>query len=182
MKTTQDIGIHHHMYVWTRHSILAVGEQVRNSTTLQNLQNMDISIGVYMMQRFHIRTRHCHAGKPEVIGENDYYVTGCDKYTKWLANSFQQYGTFQGRNISLDCYFASVTLAEWCLEKNITIVGTLKSDWKGIPKGMKGVADRKEKSTQFCHSENENKKIQQNKTKQWYYQISTKRRKEKRTF
>ena len=82
MKTTQDIGIRHHMYAWTRHSILAVGEQVRNSTTLQNLQNMDISIGVYMMQRFHIRTRHCHAGKPEVIGENDYYVTGCDKYTK----------------------------------------------------------------------------------------------------
>ena len=49
----------------------------------------------------------------------------------------------------------SVTLAEWCLERNITIVGTLKSDRKGIPKEMKGVADREEKSTAFCYSEDE---------------------------
>ena len=26
--------------------------------------------------------------KPEVIGANDYYVTGCDEYTKWLVNKF----------------------------------------------------------------------------------------------
>ena len=79
-----------------------------------------------------------YAGKPEVIGTNNYYVTGCDEYTKWLVNKFQIYGTLQGRNISLDRYFASVTLAEWCLERNIIIVGTLKSDRKGIPKEMKG--------------------------------------------
>ena len=96
-----------------------------------------------------------YARKPEVIGANDYYVTGCDEYTKWLVNNFQIYGTLQGRNISLDRYFTSVTLAEWCLERNITIVGTLKSDRKGIPKEMKGVADREEKSTAFCYSEDE---------------------------
>ena len=43
-----------------------------------------------------------YARKPEVIGANDYYVTGCDEYTKWLVNNFQIYGTLQGRNISLD--------------------------------------------------------------------------------
>ena len=43
-----------------------------------------------------------YAGKSEVIGANDYYVTGCDEYTKWLVNNFQIYGTLQGRNISLD--------------------------------------------------------------------------------
>ena len=96
-----------------------------------------------------------YAGKPEVIGANDYYVTGCDEYTKWLVNNFQIYGTLQGRNISLDRYFTSVTLAEWCLERNITIVGTLKSDRKGIPKEMKGVADEEEKSTAFCYSKDE---------------------------
>ena len=100
-----------------------------------------------------------YAGKPEVIGANDYYVTGCDEYTKWLVNNFQIYGTLQGRNISLDRYFTSVTLAEWCLERNITIVGTLKSDRKGIPKEMKGVADREEKSTVFCYSEDEKKML-----------------------
>ena len=94
-----------------------------------------------------------YAGKPEVIGANYYYVTGCDEYTKWLVNNFQIYGTLQGRNISLIRYFTSVTLAEWCLERNITIVGTLKFDRKVISKEMKGVADREEKSTAFCYSE-----------------------------
>ena len=96
-----------------------------------------------------------YAGKSEVIGANDYYVTGCDEYTKWLVNNFQIYGTLQGRNISLDPYFTSVTLAEWCLERNITIAGTLKSHRKGIPKEMKGLADREEKSTAFCCSKDE---------------------------
>ena len=96
-----------------------------------------------------------YAGKPEVIGANDYYVTGCYEYTKWLVNNFQIYQTLQGQNISLDRYFTSVTLAEWCLETNITIVGTLKFDRKGIPKEMKGVADREEKNTALCYSEDE---------------------------
>ena len=91
-----------------------------------------------------------YAGKPEVFGANDYYVTGCDEYTKWLLNNFQIYGTLQGQNFSLDRYFTRVTLAEWCLERNITIVDTLKSDRIGIPKKMKGVADRDEKNTAFC--------------------------------
>ena len=100
-----------------------------------------------------------YAGKPEVIGANNYYIIGCDEYTKWLVNNFQIYGTLQGRNIFLDRYFTSVTLAEWCLERNITIVGTLKSDRKGIPKEVNRVADREEKSTAFCYSKNEKNAI-----------------------
>ena len=94
-----------------------------------------------------------YAQKPEVIGANDFYFHGCDEYTKRLVNNFQIYGTLHGQNISLDRYFTSVTLAEWCLERNITIVDTLNSDQKGITKEMKGVADREEKSTAFCCSE-----------------------------
>ena len=93
--------------------------------------------------------------KPGVIGVNNYYVTGCDECTKWLVNNFQIYGTLQGRNISLDWYFTSVTLAEWCCERKITIVGTLKCDRKGIPKKKKGVAGREEKSTASCYYEDE---------------------------
>ena len=37
-----------------------------------------------------------YARKPEVIGANDYYVTGCDEYTKRLVRNFQIYGTLQG--------------------------------------------------------------------------------------
>ena len=43
-----------------------------------------------------------YARKPEVIGVNDYYVTGCHEYTKWLVSNFQIYGTLQARNIFLD--------------------------------------------------------------------------------
>ena len=72
-----------------------------------------------------------------------------------LVNNFQIYGTLQGRNLFLDRYFTSVALAEWYLERNITIVGTLNSDRKVISKEMKGIADREEKSTAFCYSEDE---------------------------
>ena len=37
-----------------------------------------------------------YARKPEVIRAKDYYVTGCDEYTKLLVNNFQIYGTLQG--------------------------------------------------------------------------------------
>ena len=53
-----------------------------------------------------------YARKPEVIGTNDYYITGCDEYTKWLVNYLQIYGTLQEQNISLDRYLTSITLAE----------------------------------------------------------------------
>ena len=52
----------------------------------------------------------------------------------------------------------SVTLAEWCLERNITIVGTLKSDQKGILREMKRVPDREEKNTAFYYSDDEKTK------------------------
>ena len=58
-----------------------------------------------------------------------------------------------GRNISLDRYFTSITLAQWCLEKKISIVGTMRTDRKGIPKGIKELRDREEKPTKYCHSE-----------------------------
>ena len=47
--------------------------------------------------------------------------------------------TFKGSNISMDCYFTSVFLATWALEKNITIAGTMKHEFKSV-------ADREERS------------------------------------
>ena len=80
-----------------------------------------------------------YAGKP--TGTPDaYYVTGTDKYTEYLVTYALQEGgkeCMKGRNIALDRYFTSMAIAEWCLERNITITGTLKSDRKGIPNEMK---------------------------------------------
>ena len=98
-----------------------------------------------------------YTGTP--TGTSDkYYVTGTDKYTEYLVKTVIEPGgkdCVKGRNISLDCYFTSMTIAEWCLEKNITITGTLKSDRKGIPEKIKEAAlkdgpVRESKSTKWC--------------------------------
>ena len=59
--------------------------------------------------------------------------------------------------MSMDCYFTSVSLVAWTLEKNITIVGTLKLDLKNIPKELKGVADMEKRSV--IHVYNTKEKI-----------------------
>ena len=71
-----------------------------------------------------------YAGKPEVLDKENsatsYYVTGTDEYTKYLVNDFSTVTNMSGCNISMDRYFTSVPLAQWCSERNITIVGTMR--------------------------------------------------------
>ena len=87
-----------------------------------------------------------YAGKPEEIaGEAaKFYVTGIDEYTKYLVTGFNQYNSIQGCNISMDWYFTSVTLAEWRLQNNCTIVGTMRHDRKDIANELKAMTDRDE--------------------------------------
>ena len=56
----------------------------------------------------------------------------------------------------MDRYFTSVSLAEWALEKKFTIVGTMRHDRKGIPKELKAVNEREEKSVLYVHHEEKN--------------------------
>ena len=93
-----------------------------------------------------------HNGKPD-SPDNEYYVTGTDEYTKYLVNNFLRYNKLKGRNISLDRHFTSITLAQWCLEKRISTVRTMRTDRKEMPKKMKESRDREEKPTKYCHSE-----------------------------
>ena len=46
----------------------------------------------------------------------------------------------------MDRYFTSVTIARWALEKKITMVGTTRLDRKGIPKEIKSLENREERS------------------------------------
>ena len=99
-----------------------------------------------------------YAGKPEDIAEEaaKFYVTGTDEYTKHLVTEFNQYNSFQDCSISMDWYFNSVTLPEWGLQNNFTIVGTMQHNRKGIPNELKAIADRDEKSALSVHcQENE---------------------------
>ena len=51
----------------------------------------------------------------------------------------------------MDRYFTSVTLAEWALDRNFTIVGTMRHDRKGIPKELKVMKNRDERSVLYVH-------------------------------
>ena len=75
-----------------------------------------------------------YAGKPEEITDESHYVTGTDKYTEYLVDGLLHYVDIGGRNISMDRYFTSMTIAAYLLEKPITLVGTLRTDRIGIPK------------------------------------------------
>ena len=43
-------------------------------------------------------------------------------------------------------------MAKWCLEERVSIVDTMRTNRKGIPKEMKELGNREEKSTKFCYS------------------------------
>ena len=95
-----------------------------------------------------------YAGKPEQLG-SELHITGTDNYTKYLTENSIRVGgknCLRGRNISLDRYFTSISIAEWCLDNNITITGTTRKDRLGVPKEMKTESGRVEKSTIWCYN------------------------------
>lgn len=61
------------------------------------------------------------------------------------------HGTY--RNVTMDNWFTSVPLANEMIHKHkLTIVGTLRSDKKEIPKEMKEIKSRKLNSSMFCYN------------------------------
>ena len=84
-----------------------------------------------------------------------YYVTGTDEYSKHLVNGFSTVANMFGYNISMGRYFNSVPLAQWCLERNITIVGTMRLDRKGIPAEIEKIDKCDERSTFYVHGKND---------------------------
>ena len=100
-----------------------------------------------------------YSGKPEVLNKENsatsYYVTGTDEYTKYLVNDFSTVTNMSGCNISMDRYFTSVPLAQWCLERNITIVGTMRLGRKGIAAEIKKIDKRDERSTFYVYGKDD---------------------------
>ena len=80
-----------------------------------------------------------YVGKPVELDDKvvKYYVTRTNDYIKYLVTQFIMYNDIDGCNISMDRYFTSVALAEWALTQNFIIVGTMKLDWKEIPKELR---------------------------------------------
>ena len=92
--------------------------------------------------------------------QDKWYVTDTDKYIEYLVNTAVEIGgkdCVKEGNISPNCYFTSMTIEEWCLEKNITFNGTLKFHSTRIPMEMKEAAPkdgrvRESKSMKWCYN------------------------------
>ena len=72
-----------------------------------------------------------YAGKPKKTPA--FYVSGTENYIKVLADCLSECVDLDGRNISMDRLYTSVSIATWLLTKNITCVGTLQTRRVGIP-------------------------------------------------
>ena len=94
-----------------------------------------------------------YAGKPNTITPYSEYVTGTDNYTKYLVKGLERRVDIRGRNLSIDRFFTSVTIAEWLLDRGLTVVGNLRTDRKGIPEAVKKVDNREDKNTKFFFCE-----------------------------
>ena len=53
----------------------------------------------------------------------------------------------------MDHYYTSIPLAEWLYDKNITRIGTLNSNQKGLPKEIKETKGRQENSWIPCKTD-----------------------------
>ena len=66
---------------------------------------------------------------------------------KRIVEGYEQHGySRKGTNISMDCHYTSIALAEWLYDKNITCIGTLNSNRKGLPKEIKETKGREKNS------------------------------------
>ena len=74
---------------------------------------------------------------------------------KRIVEGYEQHGySLKGTNISMDRYYTSIPQAEWLYDKNITYIGTLNSNRKGLPKEIKETKDREENSWISCKIDN----------------------------
>ena len=83
------------------------------------------------------------------------YIKGTLTLVKRIVEGYEQHGySLKGTNISMDRYYTSIPQAEWLYDKNITYIGTLNSNRKGLPKEIKETKDREENSWISCKIDN----------------------------
>lgn len=88
---------------------------------------------------------HIYSGKPK-DEPNEHYVCGTENTVHYLVESMLRHGELRGRNISVDRLYTSVSLADWLLERGVTIVGTMMANRKGVPAPCKTTDGREELS------------------------------------
>ena len=96
--------------------------------------------------------------KPSQINEESlkHYVKGTDKYTTYLVNGASEYTSLSGCSIFLDQYFTSVSLTIWVIDRGLTLIVTIRLDRRDIPKEIKSLEHKEEKSTIYGYAKEQN--------------------------
>ena len=84
-----------------------------------------------------------YANKPEITDNAPYYHPTVLELTKSLVANLERHVDLQGRNLSSDRYYTSIDLAEFLLSRNMTIIGTIQINRRGIPPAIKSIHNRK---------------------------------------
>ena len=86
-----------------------------------------------------------YASKP--VGKpGPYYVQTTDDIVKYLVNNLTREANIKGHNLSTDRFYTSIEIANWLLEKNVTCVGTIKGNRRGIG-DLKSLVNRESPSS-----------------------------------
>ena len=75
------------------------------------------------------------------------YKQGTCEVTKHMVEKLSQYASLKGRNISFDRLYTLISLADWLLAKDITSVGALVANRRGLAKQFIKTIEREE----FCY-------------------------------
>ena len=59
-----------------------------------------------------------YGGKPE-IEDTEFYVTGTDEYGAYLVDKLSSHVNITDRNVPVDRYFTSVTIAHYLKENDV---------------------------------------------------------------
>ena len=76
----------------------------------------------------------------------EYYFENTFDITTWLFNKYG-WEKLKGSNISMDNLYTSILLANEIMDKNVTMLGTIRANRKGIPNEVKDMERRGENST-----------------------------------
>jgi hypothetical protein len=89
-----------------------------------------------------------YCGKPQEDG-GKYYIQGTEEIVKQMIERLlENKVSLAGRNISFDRLYTSISIQLWLYEKNITSLGTMQLNRKGIPAEMLNFKHREVLSTE----------------------------------
>ena len=99
-----------------------------------------------------------YCGKPK-DETSPFYIAGTENAAKYLVEKLEQHVDLQGRNLSFDRLYTSIPFAKWLLSRNITCIGTLQSNRKGIPIEVKHIKEREEFSYKYFWESDQKKLV-----------------------